>query len=85
MQNRSEIAEFLWKIADPIKDDYEAKDHEDVILPLTLLRSFDKRFDGHSCRVDLMYERPIRDDGQTVGDNLTKALEAFLRNPSNHR
>jgi len=26
MQNHSEIAEFLWKIADLVKDDYEAKD-----------------------------------------------------------
>jgi hypothetical protein len=31
MQNHSEIAEFLWKIADLVKDDYEAKDYEDVI------------------------------------------------------
>ena len=41
MQNHSEIAEFLWKIADLIKDDYEAKDYEDVILPFTLLRRLD--------------------------------------------
>ena len=38
MQNHSEIAEFLWKIADLIKDDYDAKNYEDVILPFTLLR-----------------------------------------------
>ena len=37
MQNHSEIAEFLWKIADLIKDDYDAKDYENVILPFTLL------------------------------------------------
>lgn len=41
MQNLSEIAEFLWKIADYIKDDYDAKDYEDVILPFTLLRRMD--------------------------------------------
>ena len=41
MQNHSEIAEFLWKIADLIKDDYDAKDYEDVILPFTLLRRID--------------------------------------------
>jgi len=41
MTNHSEIAEFLWKIADLIKDDYEAKDYEDVILPFTLLRRLD--------------------------------------------
>jgi type I restriction enzyme M protein len=41
MQNHAEIAEFLWKIADLIKDDYDAKDYEDVILPFTLLRRLD--------------------------------------------
>ncbi len=41
MTNHSEIAEFLWKIADLIKDDYEAKDYEDVVLPFTLLRRLD--------------------------------------------
>jgi type I restriction enzyme M protein len=41
MQNHSEIAEFLWHIADLIKDDYDAKDYEDVILPFTLLRRLD--------------------------------------------
>ena len=41
MQNHSEIAEFLWKIADLIKDDYDAKNYEDVILFFTLLRRLD--------------------------------------------
>lgn len=41
MQNHSEIAEFLWKIADLIKDDYDAKDYENVVLPFTLLRRLD--------------------------------------------
>ncbi len=41
MQNHSEIAEFLWKIADLIKGDYDAKDCKNVILPFTLLRRFD--------------------------------------------
>lgn len=41
MINHSEIAEFLWKIADLIWDDYDAKDYEDVILPFTLLRRLD--------------------------------------------
>jgi len=41
MQKHSEIAEFLWKIADLIKDDYDAKNYEDVILPFTLLRRLD--------------------------------------------
>ena len=41
MQSHSEIAEFLWNIANLIKDDYAAKDNEDVILPFTLLRRLD--------------------------------------------
>ena len=41
MQNHTEIAEFLWKLADLVKDDYEAKDYENVILPFTLLRRLD--------------------------------------------
>src|SRR5437764_1431644 len=41
MQNHFEIADFLWKIADLIKDDYDAKDYETVILPFTLLRRLD--------------------------------------------
>ncbi len=41
MTNHSEIAEFLWRCADLIKDDYDAKTYEDVILPFTLLRRLD--------------------------------------------
>ncbi len=42
MQNHSEIAEFLWKIADSLyAGGYEAADYEDVILPFTLLRRLD--------------------------------------------
>ena len=41
MQNHSEIAEFLWHIADLIKDNYDEADYEDVILPFTLLRRLD--------------------------------------------
>jgi type I restriction enzyme M protein len=41
MQYHSEIAEFLWKIADLIKDDFDAKSYEDVILLFTLLRRLD--------------------------------------------
>ena len=41
LKNHAAIADFLWKIADLIKDDYEAADYEDVILPFTLLRRLD--------------------------------------------
>lgn len=41
MPTHSEIAEFIWRIADHLRGDYEANDYEDVILPFTLLRRLD--------------------------------------------
>lgn len=41
MPTHSELAEFIWKIADHLRGDYEASDYEDVILPFTLLRRLD--------------------------------------------
>lgn len=41
MKNHTEIADLLWQIAALIKDDFEAQDYEDVILPFTLLRRLD--------------------------------------------
>lgn len=72
MQNHSEIADFLWHIADLIKDDYEAKDYEDVILPFTLLR-----------RLDCVLEptrQPVRDAAQKYRNVPEKTREALLIN-----
>ena len=63
MQNHSEIADFLWKIADLIKDDYDAKAYEDVILPFTLLR-----------RLDCVLE-PTREAVQKAADKYKKVPE----------
>lgn len=41
MPSHSEIGEFIWRIADHLRGDYEASDYEDVILPFTLLRRLD--------------------------------------------
>ena len=64
MQNHSEIAEFLWKIADLIKDDYEAKDCEDVILAIyeafaetKVSKIFDTTDFGYT---KVCVERPLR-------------------------
>src|SRR5947207_11932443 len=41
MPTHSEIGEFIWRIADHLRGDYEKNDNEDVILPFTLLRRLD--------------------------------------------
>jgi type I restriction enzyme M protein len=41
MPTHTEIGEFIWRIADHLRGDYEKNDNEDVILPFTLLRRLD--------------------------------------------
>jgi|CXWL01.1.fsa_nt_gi type I restriction enzyme M protein len=41
MQSHAQIGEFIWRIADHLRGDYEKNDNEDVILPFTLLRRLD--------------------------------------------
>jgi len=41
MPSHTEIGEFIWRIADHLRGDYEKNDNEDVILPFTLLRRLD--------------------------------------------
>jgi len=39
--NHSEIASFLWSVADLIRDSFKRGHYQDVILPLTVLRRLD--------------------------------------------
>lgn len=71
MQNHSKIAEFLWKIADLIKDDYEAKNYEDVILPFTLLRRLD-------CVLEKSRES-VRMTAEKYKQTPTKTRDALLK------
>jgi type I restriction-modification system DNA methylase subunit len=41
MPSHTELGEFIWRIADHLRGDYEKNDNEDVILPFTLLRRLD--------------------------------------------
>ena len=77
MQNHSEIAEFLWKIADLIKDDYDAKDYEDVILPFTLLRRLD-------C-VLLPTRQVVRDAGEKYKSAPTQTRDKLLMKAAGQR
>jgi type I restriction enzyme M protein len=39
--NHSDIASFLWSVADLIRDTFKRAEYQDVILPLTVLRRLD--------------------------------------------
>jgi type I restriction enzyme M protein len=39
--NFSERANFIWSVADLIRDDFKRSKYQDVILPLTVLRRID--------------------------------------------
>ena len=45
-QNFSEIANFLWSVADLLRGDYKQADYGKIILPFTLLRRLDCVLDG---------------------------------------
>ncbi|MEN6414696.1 MAG: class I SAM-dependent DNA methyltransferase [Veillonellales bacterium] len=57
MQNYNQTAEFLWKIADLIRDYYEETAYEDVILPFTLLRRLDCVLETRHEQVTAEYEK----------------------------
>jgi type I restriction enzyme M protein len=40
-KNFSELANFIWSVADLLRGDYKQSDYGKVILPLTLLRRLD--------------------------------------------
>src|ERR1041384_7324986 len=84
MQNHSEIAEFLWKIADLIKDDYEAKDYEDVILPFTLLRRLDCVLEPKRDAVRKAAEKYKKTPEQTRDALLKKAAGQSFYNTSEY-
>jgi len=84
MQNHSEIAEFLWKIADLIKDDYEAKDYEDVILPFTLLRRLDCVLEPTRDAVRKAAEKYKKTPEQTRDALLKKAAGQSFYNTSEY-
>lgn len=71
MPTHSEIAEFIWKIADHLRGDYEASDYEDVILPFTLLRRLDCVLEKTR---DKVREAEEKAKGKVTADVLKKLL-----------
>lgn len=65
-------------------DGDDAEGLEEQSIPLEqgfrrVLSSFDTKFDGHSYWVGIIYQRPVRGGGRSVGSDITEALESFLK------
>lgn len=71
MPSHTEIGEFIWRIADHLRGDYEKNDNEDVILPFTLLRRLDCVLEKTR---DKVRETEARIAGQVTDDVLKKLL-----------
>lgn len=71
MPTHTEIGEFIWRIADHLRGDYEKNDNEDVILPFTLLRRLD-------CVLEKTRDKVREDEAEyltkVTGDVLKKLL-----------
>jgi type I restriction enzyme M protein len=72
-QNFSELANFLWSVADLLRGDYRQSDYGKVILPFTLLRRLDCVLE--STKKDVLAEHEKRKDS---GVN----LDPFLKRKS---
>ncbi len=72
-QNFSELANFLWSVADLLRGDYKQADYGKIILPLTLLRRLDCVLE--STKQDVLAENAKRKDS---GVN----LDPFLKRKS---
>ena len=68
MNNFSEIANFLWSVADLIRDVFRRGHYQDVILPLTVLR-----------RIDCVLE-PTKEDVLSTNNRLKGKLTTWTRN-----
>jgi type I restriction enzyme M protein len=71
MPTHTEIGEFIWRIADHLRGDYEKNDNEDVILPFTLLRRLDCVLEKTR---DKVRETEAKVAGKVTDDVLKKLL-----------
>jgi type I restriction enzyme M protein len=71
MPSHSEIGEFIWRIADHLRGDYEKSDNEDVILPFTLLRRLD-------CVLEKTREAVRATEAQVAGQVNDEVLKQIL-------
>jgi type I restriction enzyme M protein len=71
MSSHTEIAEFIWRIADHLRGDYEKNDNEDVILPFTLLRRLD-------CVLEKTRDKVRETEAQIAGKVTDDVLKKLL-------
>src|SRR3979411_2778571 len=71
MQSHTEIGEFIWRLADHLRGDYEANDNEDVILPFTLLRRLD-------CVLEKKRDKVRDAEAQAAGKVTDEVLKMLL-------
>jgi len=71
MRSHTEIAEFIWRIADHLRGDYERNDNEDVILPFTLLRRLD-------CVLEKTRDKVRETEAQVIGKVTDDVLKKLL-------
>ena len=73
MPSHTEIGEFIWRIANHLRGDYEKNDNEDVILPFTLLRRLDCVLEKTRDK-DKVREAEVQVAGKVTEDVLKKLL-----------
>jgi type I restriction enzyme M protein len=71
MPSHTELGEFIWRIADHLRGDYEKNDNEDVILPFTLLRRLD-------CVLEKTREKVRETETQVTGKVTDEVLKKLL-------
>jgi len=81
MNNHAEIANFLWSVADLIRDVFRRGKYQDVILPLTVLRRIDCVLAPTKARVLEVNER-LKGKLDNLGPQLCKASGYAFYNTS---
>lgn len=80
-QNFSELANFLWSVADDLRGDYKQADYGKVILPFALLRRLDCVLEGTKDAVLAEYDKR-RNDGVNLDVFLTRKSKQSFYNVS---
>lgn len=72
MENHNEISEFIWGIKELIRNHYDAKDYEEVILPFTLLRRID-------CVLEATHEDVVKANEKYKYSASAEVLDQLLK------
>jgi type I restriction enzyme M protein len=75
MENHNEISEFIWGIKELIRNEYDAKDYEEVILPFTLLRRID-------CVLEATHENVVQVNEKFKDKASPEVLDKLLKQAS---